>query len=286
MARARWLAASRSDRSFERPLAVVLGLLTIFGPISMDLYLPVLPALTAELRSATSTAQLTITACLFGLALGQLIAGPLSDRFGRRRPLLAGVAAYVLTSASCAISPTIETLIAARFVQGLAGTVGIVIAQAAGRDLYSGRALVRYYGRLTVLAGLAAIIGPVIGGQLGPPSPTGAGCSCSSPRSAWPSSSPRSPFSARRCLPGVATGSSGRCTPDPTPRGERRAASHCPPRLAGARRRGHRCRARRRNAARTMDWLLAATSIVSGAVVGSDTMRLVASARPSAVRAR
>ncbi|MBB5781455.1 MFS family permease [Nonomuraea jabiensis] len=73
---------------------------------------------------------------------------------------------------------------------------------------------------------------------------------------------------------------------DPTPRGERRAASHCPPRLAGARRRGHRCRAKRRNAARTMDWLLAATSIVSGAVVGSDTMRLVASARPSAVRAR
>ncbi|MEV6040954.1 multidrug effflux MFS transporter [Nonomuraea sp. NPDC052116] len=160
------LRAARREQAVERPLAIVLGLLTIFGPISMDLYLPVLPALTAELQSATSTAQLTITACLFGLALGQLVAGPLSDRYGRRRPLLAGVAAYVLTSALCAISPTIETLIAARFVQGLAGAVGIVIAQAAGRDLYSGRALVRYYGRLTVLAGLAAIIGPVIGGQL------------------------------------------------------------------------------------------------------------------------
>lgn len=149
-----------------RALAVVLSLLTIFGPISMDLYLPVLPALTIELESATSTAQLTITACLLGLALGQLIAGPLSDRFGRRRLLLAGVAAYVLTSTLCAISPTVETLIAARFVQGLAGAVGIVISQAAGRDLYSGRRLVRYYGRLTVLAGLAAIVGPVIGGQL------------------------------------------------------------------------------------------------------------------------
>jgi DHA1 family bicyclomycin/chloramphenicol resistance-like MFS transporter len=158
--------AGTREQAAGRALAIVLGLLTIFGPISMDLYLPVLPALTVELGSATSTAQLTITACLLGLALGQLIAGPLSDRFGRRRPLLAGVAAYVVTSALCALSPTIETLIAARFVQGLAGAVGIVIAQAAGRDLYSGTRLVRYYGRLTVLAGLAAIVGPVIGGQL------------------------------------------------------------------------------------------------------------------------
>jgi MFS transporter, DHA1 family, multidrug resistance protein len=148
------------------PLAVVLSLLTVFGPISMDLYLPVLPALTADLGAATSTAQLTVTACLFGLAAGQLIAGPLSDRFGRRRPLLIGVVAYVLTSVLCAASPTVEALVAARFVQGLAGGVGVVIAQAAGRDLYSGGRLLRYYGRLTVLAGLAAIVGPVLGGQL------------------------------------------------------------------------------------------------------------------------
>ncbi|MCX2747700.1 multidrug effflux MFS transporter [Arthrobacter sp. MI7-26] len=149
-----------------RPLAAVLGLLTIFGPISMDLYLPVLPALTAELQSTTSVAQLTITACLLGLAIGQVIAGPLSDRFGRRVPLLIGVLAYTATSALCALAPTVETLIAVRFVQGLAGAVGIVIAQAAGRDVYSGGKLLRYYGRLTVLGGLAAIVGPVIGGQL------------------------------------------------------------------------------------------------------------------------
>lgn len=154
------------EQAVGRALAVVLGLLTVFGPISMDLYLPVLPALTIELGSATSTAQLTVTACLLGLALGQLIAGPLSDRFGRRRPLLIGVVAYIVTSALCAFSPTVATLIVARFVQGLAGAVGIVIAQAGGRDLYSGGKLVRYYGRLTVLGGLAAIIGPVIGGQL------------------------------------------------------------------------------------------------------------------------
>ncbi len=155
-----------SPPAVGRPLAVVLSLLTVFGPISMDLYLPVLPALTGELRSATSTAQLTITACLLGLAVGQLVAGPMSDRFGRRRPLLVGVVAYVAVSVLCAVSPTVETLVAARFVQGLAGGVGVVIAQAAGRDLYSGSALLRYYGRLTVLGGLAAVVGPVIGGQL------------------------------------------------------------------------------------------------------------------------
>ena len=147
-------------------LAVALGLLTVFGPISMDLYLPVLPALSADLGATTSTAQVTISACLFGLAAGQLITGPLSDRYGRRRPLLIGITAYILTSIACAVSPTIEVLVVARFAQGLAGGAGVVIAQAAGRDLFSGGRLVRYYARLTVLGGLAAVIGPVIGGQL------------------------------------------------------------------------------------------------------------------------
>nr|WP_271177242.1 multidrug effflux MFS transporter [Leifsonia poae] len=141
-------------------------MLTVFGPISMDLYLPALPALTSELGAATSLAQLTVTACLIGLAGGQLIAGPLSDRFGRRLPLLVGVTAYVVVSALCAASPTVEILIVARLVQGLAGGVGIVIAQAAGRDVYEGGRLIRFYGRLTVIGGLAAIVGPLLGGAL------------------------------------------------------------------------------------------------------------------------
>lgn len=147
-------------------LPAVLLLLTVFGPISMDLYLPLLPALTLELDAATSMAQLTVTACLVGLALGQLVAGPLSDRFGRRIPLLVGVIGFIVTSAWCAIAPGVELLIVARLVQGLAGGVGLVIAQAAGRDLYSGRALLRYFGRVTVLSGLAAIVGPLAGGLL------------------------------------------------------------------------------------------------------------------------
>ncbi|GAA5092728.1 multidrug effflux MFS transporter [Microbacterium yannicii] len=152
--------------ALTRLLPTLLLLLTVFGPISMDLYLPALPALTADLDASTSIAQLTITACLVGLAAGQLLAGPLSDRFGRRGILLVGVAAYVATSALCAASPTVEMLIVARFVQGLAGGVGIVIAQAAGRDVYSGGALIRFYGRLTVVGGLAAVIGPLLGGLL------------------------------------------------------------------------------------------------------------------------
>ncbi|MFD1212536.1 multidrug effflux MFS transporter [Arthrobacter sp. GCM10027362] len=145
---------------------MLLLVLTVFGPISMDLYLPVLPALTIELDAATSMAQLTVTACLIGLALGQLIAGPLSDRFGRSALLYAGVAAYIAASLLCAVSPSVETLVLARLVQGLAGGAGLVIAQAAGRDIYSGGALIRYCGRMTVLGGLAAIIGPLLGGQL------------------------------------------------------------------------------------------------------------------------
>ncbi|ROR64820.1 multidrug effflux MFS transporter [Agrococcus jenensis] len=150
----------------RRLLPALLLLLTVFGPISMDLYLPALPALTSELGAVTSVAQLTVTACLIGLAAGQLIAGPLTDRLGRRRILLVGIVAYVVTSALCAVSPSIELLIAARLVQGLAGGVGIVIATAAGRDVFSGRALIRFYGRLTVVGGFAAIVGPLLGGLL------------------------------------------------------------------------------------------------------------------------
>ncbi|WP_433585676.1 multidrug effflux MFS transporter [Microbacterium hydrocarbonoxydans] len=156
-----------SPRSLaQRILPALLLLLTVFGPISMDLYLPALPALTLELSAATSVAQLTVTACLVGLAAGQLIAGPLSDRYGRRGILLIGIVAYIATSLLCAASPSIELLIAARLVQGLSGGVGIVIAQAAGRDVYAGGALIRFYGRLTVVGGFAAIVGPLIGGLL------------------------------------------------------------------------------------------------------------------------
>jgi MFS transporter, DHA1 family, multidrug resistance protein len=160
------MTATLTPPETGRRLGFLLLLLTVFAPISMDLYLPVLPALTGELGAGASAAQLTLTACLLGLAVGQLVAGPLSDRFGRRTPLLIGLIAYIAASALCALSPSIETLILARLVQGLAGAVGIVISQASGRDVYSGSTLLRFYGRVTVLGGLAAVIGPFLGGQL------------------------------------------------------------------------------------------------------------------------
>ena len=144
----------------------MLGLLSTFGPISLDLYLPALPQLAAELEASTSAAQLTITACLIGLAVGQIIAGPLSDRFGRKRPLMIGLVAYALASLACAFAWSITVLLVLRLVQGLAGAAGIVIARAVARDLYEGRRLVVFFSRLVLISGLAPVIAPVLGGQL------------------------------------------------------------------------------------------------------------------------
>lgn len=153
-------------RSASAWIAVILAALTVFGPLSMDLYLPVLPDLADDLRTTTSAAQLTMTTCLLGLAFGQVIVGPLSDRYGRRGLLLIGLLTYTAASVLCAVSISIELLVAFRLIQGLAGGVGLVIAQAAGRDIYTGSKLTRYYGRIVVLSGLAAIVAPVIGGLL------------------------------------------------------------------------------------------------------------------------
>ncbi len=145
---------------------VVLGLLSTFGPISLDLYLPSLPELADDLDASASASQLTITFCLLGLAVGQLVAGPLSDRYGRRRPLIVGLVLYLVTSLACAFAPSIEVLLGLRLLQGLAGAAGLVISRAVARDLYSGRALVVFFARLMLVSGLAPVIAPVLGGQL------------------------------------------------------------------------------------------------------------------------
>lgn len=132
----------------------------------MDMYLPSLPTLSTELGASPSQGQLTLTGCLLGLALGQIICGPLSDQLGRRRPLLAGIALYTLASFACAFAPNIFVLIALRFVQGLAGSAGIVISRAVVRDLYSGNDIARFFTLSSLVSGLAPILAPVIGGQI------------------------------------------------------------------------------------------------------------------------
>ncbi|MFL6046531.1 MAG: multidrug effflux MFS transporter [Propionibacteriaceae bacterium] len=145
---------------------VVLGGLTMFGPLSLDLYLPALPQLADDLNASASAAQLSITACLLGLAVGQLVAGPLSDRLGRKRPLIIGLVAYLLASVACAVAPSVTVLIVLRLIQGLAGAAGIVISRAIARDLYSGSALMIFFSRLLLVAGLAPVLAPILGGQL------------------------------------------------------------------------------------------------------------------------
>jgi DHA1 family bicyclomycin/chloramphenicol resistance-like MFS transporter len=141
-------------------------MLSTFGPISLDLYLPSLPQLADDLGAGASAAQLSITGCLLGLAVGQLVAGPLSDRFGRRRPLVIGLVCYALASAACGFAPSIAMLLLLRLIQGLSGAAGLVIARAVARDLYSGRLLVIFFSRLILISGLAPVIAPVLGGQL------------------------------------------------------------------------------------------------------------------------
>ncbi|HET8672382.1 MAG TPA: Bcr/CflA family multidrug efflux MFS transporter [Thermoleophilaceae bacterium] len=158
-------AASVSRRP-ALAFVVVLGSLSAFGPISIDMYLPGLPAMAKGFDASASAAQLTLTACLVGLAVGQLLAGPLSDRLGRRPPLLLGIAAYSASSLLCALAPSVEVLTVLRLVQGLTGAAGIVISRAVVRDLYSGRAAASFFSVLMLVNGLAPILAPVIGGQL------------------------------------------------------------------------------------------------------------------------
>ncbi|GHD98129.1 multidrug effflux MFS transporter [Streptomyces alanosinicus] len=147
-------------------VTLVLGGLTATPPLAMDMYLPALPEVTGSLDAPAATVQLTLTACLLGMALGQLVVGPLSDRWGRRRPLLAGLAGYLLATALCALAPNVETLVALRLVQGLAGAAGIVIARAVVRDLYDGVALARFFSTLMLVSGVAPVVAPLIGGQI------------------------------------------------------------------------------------------------------------------------
>ncbi|MFD3479292.1 multidrug effflux MFS transporter [Streptomyces sp. NPDC058695] len=147
-------------------VTLVLGGLTAVPPLSMDMYLPALPEVTGALHTSAATAQLTLTACLTGMALGQLAVGPMSDKWGRRRPLLIGLLLYIAATAVCALAPTAPLLIGFRLVQGLAGAAGIVIARAVVRDLYDGVEMARFFSTLMLISGVAPIVAPLIGGQV------------------------------------------------------------------------------------------------------------------------
>ena len=147
-------------------LIAFLGIMSAMAPLATDMYLPALPELSAEFSASTSATQLTLTMTLLGMAVGQIFLGPLSDMYGRRRPLFFGMIAFALVSAGCFYASSIEPFLALRFLQGFAGASGIVIARAIARDVAEGVELTRFLSVLMLVNGLAPILAPVAGGQI------------------------------------------------------------------------------------------------------------------------
>ncbi|KSU62924.1 MFS transporter [[Bacillus] enclensis] len=147
-------------------LAFLLGMLGILGPLNIDMYLPSFPGIAADLHASASMVQLSLTACLIGLAAGQIVIGPVSDAQGRRKPLLISIFLFALSSILCALSPNIVVLIAARFIQGFTASAGIVLSRAVVRDVFSGRELTKFFALLMVINATAPMIAPITGGAI------------------------------------------------------------------------------------------------------------------------
>jgi DHA1 family bicyclomycin/chloramphenicol resistance-like MFS transporter len=159
-------APRQSEAAISPWLLVVLALLSAVAPVATDLYLPAFPEMTAELQASATAVQLTLTAFLLGLTFGQLMFGPLSDRLGRRRPLIVGALLCVVASVVAATAPTIGILIAARFAQGFTGAAGMVIGRAVISDLTGGKTAGRAFSLMVIVGGVAPVVAPFAGGLL------------------------------------------------------------------------------------------------------------------------
>lgn len=145
-------------------IIALLGMLTAIGPLSLDMYLPALPVISGDMETSASLVQASLTSCLIGLALGQLMFGPLSDIQGRKRPLLITLLMYAVISVLCAFQTNVWIFIILRFIQGFTGAAGIVIARAVVRDMYAGVDLTKAFAFLALINGAAPILAPVSGG--------------------------------------------------------------------------------------------------------------------------
>jgi DHA1 family bicyclomycin/chloramphenicol resistance-like MFS transporter len=144
-------------------LALLLGSLGLLGPFTIDTYLPSFPTIVKDYDTTASLVQVSLTTCLLGLGLGQLIIGPMSDVQGRRNPLRTFLFLYLIASVICAFAPNIYTFIGARFMQGFAAAGGLVISRAIVRDLYSGRELTKFFSLLMLVGNLGPIVAPIAG---------------------------------------------------------------------------------------------------------------------------
>src|SRR5690242_15315889 len=157
---------ARPSSRISPALIAVLAALNAVAPFSIDMYLSAFPTMARDFHASTSSIQLTMTAFLIGLAGGQLVVGQLSDRYGRRPPLIAGTMTCLVASALCVAAPAIEVLIGLRFVQGFAGGAGVAIARAVVADRVTGRSAVQSFSTMTITAVLAPIAAPVLGGAV------------------------------------------------------------------------------------------------------------------------
>jgi DHA1 family bicyclomycin/chloramphenicol resistance-like MFS transporter len=157
---------AHGTRPTGAPLILLLGILTAIASLSIDMYLPALPAIARDLRAAPGLLEATLPAFFAGFALGQLAYGPLSDRIGRRRPLLAGLTLYVGASILCAMATSPAVLIAGRAAQALGGCAAIVITRAVVRDLFDAQQAARVFSRLILIMGLAPVLAPSLGSLL------------------------------------------------------------------------------------------------------------------------
>lgn len=160
------MSVTSDRRPYGRSLVPVLAGLTAIGPATSDIYLPAFPEIAADLNVGASGVQLTLTANFVGLALGQLLIGPLSDRYGRRKPLVIGMALFALASLGCAVAPNLAVLLVGRLVQGLAGGAGPVVSRAVVRDLFSGVRFTQFFAQLMLVFGVAPIAAPLLGTAL------------------------------------------------------------------------------------------------------------------------
>ena len=147
-------------------LVLLLGVLSAFGPFVVDLYLPSLPQLASFFETNASMTQLTLTTAMIGLAVGQLLLGPLSDKFGRKIPLIISLVIYIISTILIVYAPNIESMIVLRVIQGLSSAGSVVISRAVATDLYRGREMTRFFGLLMTINGIAPIISPILGSLL------------------------------------------------------------------------------------------------------------------------
>ena len=145
---------------------IVIGIVSAFGPFVTDFYLPALPVLAGYFDTTASLVQLSLTFSMMGLAVGQLIIGPLSDKYGRKKPLMISLVVFCLSTLGCLYAPDIYGFIFFRLLQGLSGAGGVVVSKSIATDLYKGNELARFFSMLSSVQGIAPVCAPVLGGVL------------------------------------------------------------------------------------------------------------------------